>query len=158
MEGLWYVFQVFFFSYYLVIYLFIYLLLLLFNYSCLYFLPILPPTPSKPTSLPCLHPSPWFCPCILYSSSCNPLSPLYPPQSLKYSLNLSYKIFYVVLTTALCGWQGYYPQVLKISHTSALLLHFRMQPPQQVENTFYLVMSHFSTGSDEWMLVITSLL
>ena len=27
----------------------------------------LPATPSKPTSLPCFHPPPWFCPCVLYS-------------------------------------------------------------------------------------------
>ena len=39
------------------------------------------PTPAKPTSLPLLHPPPWFCPCVLYSSSCNPLSPLSPPHS-----------------------------------------------------------------------------
>ena len=37
------------------------------------------PTPAKPTSLPCLHPPPWFCPCVLYSNSCKPLSPLSPP-------------------------------------------------------------------------------
>ena len=41
-----------------------------------------PPTPCKPTSLPRLHPPPWFCPCVLYSSSWKPLSPLYPPHSL----------------------------------------------------------------------------
>ena len=38
----------------------------LFNYSCLHFLPTTPPTPAKPTSLPCFHPPPWFCPCVLY--------------------------------------------------------------------------------------------
>ena len=37
---------------------------------------IFPPTPSKPTSLPCFHPPPWFCPCVLYSSSWKPFSPL----------------------------------------------------------------------------------
>ena len=57
------------------IYLFIYLLL--FNYSCLHFLP----NPSKPTSFPCFHSPPWFCPCVLYSSSWKPLSPLSPPHS-----------------------------------------------------------------------------
>ena len=49
----------------------------MFNYSCLHFLP----TPAKPTSLPCLHPPSWFCPCVLYSSSWKPLSPLSPPHS-----------------------------------------------------------------------------
>ena len=34
------------------------------------------PTPAKPTSLPCLHPPPWFYPCVLYNSSCKLLSPL----------------------------------------------------------------------------------
>ena len=45
------------------------------------FSPSLHPTPAKPTSLPHLHPPPWFCPCVLYSSSCKPLSPLSPPHS-----------------------------------------------------------------------------
>ena len=43
---------------------------LLFNYSCVPFLPI-PPTPAEPPSLSHLHTPPWFCPCVLYSSSCN---------------------------------------------------------------------------------------
>ena len=34
------------------------------------FSPSLHPTPAEPTSLPHLHPPPWFCPCVLYSSSC----------------------------------------------------------------------------------------
>ena len=40
-----------------------------------------PSTPGEPTSLPHLHPPPGFCPCVLYSSSCNPLSPLSPPHA-----------------------------------------------------------------------------
>ena len=40
------------------------------------FSPSLHPTPTKPTFLPNLHPPPWFCPCVLYSSSCKPISPL----------------------------------------------------------------------------------
>ena len=57
--------------------------LLLFNYSCLHFLPTAPPhpTPAKPTSLPCLHPPPWFCPCVPYTSSWKSLSPLSTPHS-----------------------------------------------------------------------------
>ena len=43
------------------------------------FSPSLHPTPAEPTSLP--HPPPWLCPCVLYSSSCNPLSSLSPPYS-----------------------------------------------------------------------------
>ena len=45
------------------------------------FAPSLHPTPAEPPSLPHLHSPPWFCPCVLYSSSCNPLSPLSPPYS-----------------------------------------------------------------------------
>ena len=55
--------------------------LLLFNYSCLHFLPISPPHPSQTHLPPCFHPPPWFCPCVLYSSSSNPLSPRCPPLS-----------------------------------------------------------------------------
>ena len=35
-----------------------------------------PHTPAKPTSLLCFHPPPWFCPCVLYSSSWKPFPPL----------------------------------------------------------------------------------
>ena len=44
------------------------------------FSPSLHPTPAKPTSITHLHPPPSFCPCVLYSSSCNPLSLLSPPH------------------------------------------------------------------------------
>ena len=56
--------------------------LLLFNYSCMPFLPFPSPTPAEPTSLPHpQHPPPRYCPCVLYNSSCNPLFPLSPPHS-----------------------------------------------------------------------------
>ena len=45
------------------------------------FSPPLYPTPAKPTSLPCFHPSPWFYPCVLYSSSWKPFSPIALPHS-----------------------------------------------------------------------------
>ena len=45
------------------------------------FSPPLYPTPAKPTSLPCFHPLPWFCPCVLYSSSWKPFSTLSHPPS-----------------------------------------------------------------------------
>ena len=45
------------------------------------FSPSLHPTPASPTFLPHLYPPPWFCPCVLYSSSNRPLSPLSPPRS-----------------------------------------------------------------------------
>ena len=43
--------------------------------ECL-FSPSLHPTPAEPTSLPHLHPPHWFCPCVLYSSSCKFLKSL----------------------------------------------------------------------------------
>ena len=55
--------------------------LLLFNYSCVPFLPIPPPHHIQTPLPPQLHPPPWFCPCVLYTSSCNPLSSLSPPHS-----------------------------------------------------------------------------
>ena len=63
---------------------FIYFLKEFYCYSitvvCL-FSPPLHPTPAEPTSLLHLHHPPWFCPCVLYSSSCNPLFSLSPPDS-----------------------------------------------------------------------------
>ena len=43
--------------------------------------PSLHPTTPEPTCLPYLHPPLWFSPCVLYSSSCNPLSLLSRPHS-----------------------------------------------------------------------------
>ena len=45
------------------------------------FSPSLHPTPAEPTCLPQLYPPPWFCPCVLFSSSCNPLFPLSPTHA-----------------------------------------------------------------------------
>ena len=45
------------------------------------FIPIPTPHASWTPSFAHLHPPPWFCPCVLYSSSCNPLFPLSPPHS-----------------------------------------------------------------------------
>ena len=45
------------------------------------FSPPLYPTPAKPTSFPCFHNPPWFCPCVLYSSSWKSFSPLSLPLS-----------------------------------------------------------------------------
>ena len=45
------------------------------------FSPPLHSSPANPTTLPCLHPPPWFCSCVLYSSSWKPFSPLSPPHS-----------------------------------------------------------------------------
>ena len=55
--------------------------LLLFSYNCLSFLPIPPPHPSRTHLPPPPPPSPLILFSVLYTSSCNPLSPLSPPQS-----------------------------------------------------------------------------
>ena len=64
--------------------LFLLLILIFYCYSitvvCL-FSPSLHPTPAEKTSLRHFHPHHRFCPCVLYSSSCNPLSSLSPPHS-----------------------------------------------------------------------------
>ena len=53
--------------------------LLLFSWTCLHFLTTTTLAQAKPTSLPCLNPPPWLCPCILYSSSWKSFSQLSPP-------------------------------------------------------------------------------
>ena len=63
------------FSFFLILFFYCYSITIV----CL-FSPSLHPTPAEPPSLPHLHPPPWFCPCVLYSSSCNPLSSLSPPH------------------------------------------------------------------------------
>ena len=39
------------------------------------------PNPTKPTSLPCYYPPPWFCSCVLYSSSSKPFPSFSPSPS-----------------------------------------------------------------------------
>ena len=59
-------------------YLFIFInYFILVQLTCLHFLL----TPAKPTSLPCFHPPPWFCSCVLYSSYWKLFSPLSFPLS-----------------------------------------------------------------------------
>ena len=70
-EKLFY-FYLFFIEILSFIFIFIFIYLFIFYcYSitvvCL-FSPSLHPTPGEPTSLPHLHPPPWFCPRVLYSS------------------------------------------------------------------------------------------
>ena len=59
------------------------LFIYLFNFYCctITVVCIFLPTPTKPTFLPRLQPPPWFCPCVLYSSSWKPFSPPSPPNS-----------------------------------------------------------------------------
>ena len=75
-------FEVFIYLFFLLLIAFLFLFLFFYCYLitvvCL-FSPSLHPTPGEPTSLPPLHPPPWICSCVLYSSSCNPLYLLSPP-------------------------------------------------------------------------------
>ena len=71
---------------YLIVVLFIFFSIFQLFYCCsitvvCIFSPPLYPTAAKPTSCPCFHPLPWFCACVLYSSSWKPFSPLSPPHS-----------------------------------------------------------------------------
>ena len=72
------------------------------------FSPSLHPTPAEPTSLPHLHPRPWFCPCVLCSSSCNTLFPLSlpPPPGYCYivlNFNVSGYILFAFFYCWLCS-------------------------------------------------------
>ena len=51
------------------------------------FSPSLHPTPAEPPSLPHLHPPPWYCLCVLYSSSCNSLSKWVDQKTMVYLHN-----------------------------------------------------------------------
>ena len=73
------------------------------------FSPSLHPTPAKPTSLPHLHPPPWFCPCVLDSSSCNPLSPLSPPHSPLAIVRLFLTSMSLVIVCLLFSFVDYVP-------------------------------------------------
>ena len=66
-------FSVFAFFSFLILIFYCYLITVVWLFS-----PPLHPTTVKPLSLPHFHPPPWFCPCVFYSSSCNPLFPLSP--------------------------------------------------------------------------------
>ena len=72
-----------------------YIWIFFFNFYCYsitdvcLFSPSLHPTPGEPTSLPHLHPPPRFCPCVHYSSSCNPLFPLFLPPPPRLFLDCS---------------------------------------------------------------------
>ena len=67
------------------------------------FSPSLHSTQANPTSLPHHYPPPWFCPCVLYSSSCKPRSSLSPPHSplaivTLFLISMSLVIFYLLFS------------------------------------------------------------
>ena len=78
---------------------------MLFNYTCLHFLS----TPAKPTSLPCFHPLPWFCPCVLYSSSCKTFSPQSPSRSSLAIVRLVLISLFLVIFFLLFSFVDYVP-------------------------------------------------
>ena len=75
------------------------------------FSPPLYPTPAKPTSLPCFHHPLWFCPCVLYSSSCKPLSPLSLPPSPLVIVRLFLTSMSLVIFCLLFSFVDYVPAV-----------------------------------------------
>ena len=104
------------------------LLLLFYCYSitvvCI-FSPSLYPTPAKPTSLPHFHPPLWFYPCVLYSSSCNPLSPLSPPHSPLAIVRLFLTSMFLVIFCLFLSSVDYVPVkgeiIWYLSHTASLI-------------------------------------
>ena len=90
------------------LYLFIYFYCYSITVVCI-FSPSLHPTPAKPTSLPSLHPPSWFCPCVLYSRSCNPLSSLSPPHSPLAIVRLSLTSVVLVIFCLLSSSVDYVP-------------------------------------------------
>ena len=92
-------------------YLFIYLLKIFYcsiTVVCI-FSPPFYPTPAKPTSLPCFHPPPWFCPCVLYSSSWKPFSPLSLTPSPLAIVRLFLTSIYLVIYCLLFSSVDYVP-------------------------------------------------
>ena len=69
----------------------------------------LPHTPAKLTSLPCFHPPPWFCPCVLYSSSQKPFPTLSPPPSLLAIVRLFLISMSLVIFSLLFSFVDYVP-------------------------------------------------
>ena len=67
------------------------------------------PTPAKPISLACFHPPPLFCPCVLYSSSCKPLFPLFPPHSPLAIVRLFLTSMSLVIFSLLFSFVDYVP-------------------------------------------------
>ena len=73
------------------------------------FSPSLHPTPAEPTSLPQLHPAPWFCPWVLFSNSWKPLSSLSPPHSPLASVRLFLTSVSLVIFCLLFSFVDYVP-------------------------------------------------
>ena len=73
------------------------------------FSPPLCPTPAKPTSLPCFHPPLWSCPCVLYSSSWKPFSPLSLPPSPLATVRLFLTSMSLVIFCLLFSFVDYVP-------------------------------------------------
>ena len=106
-----YIFLFFFYSTFILFYLFSIFKLF---YCCsitvvCIFSPPLYPTPAKPTSLPCFHPPPWFCPCVLHSSSWIPFSPLSLPPSLLAIIRLFLTSMSLVIFCLLLSSVDYVP-------------------------------------------------
>ena len=97
------------------------------------FSPSLHPTPSEPTSLPCLHPPPWFCPCVLYSSS-SCCSPFFSLISWPLYLRVMTLVFYVAFQHNIFDWN----RILTLDR-----LHQKTKKPQpELEVIFSNMKAH----------------
>ena len=67
------------------------------------FSPHSPPHPSQTHLPPCFHPPPWFCPCVPYSSSLKPFSPL-SPISGYFWIVLNFNVFGYILFAFFFCW------------------------------------------------------
>ena len=72
------------------------------------FSPLPSTTPQLVTPLPLFYPPPWFCPCVLYSSSCKSLSPLSPPHSPLAIVRLLLTSMSLVIFSLLFSFVDYY--------------------------------------------------
>ena len=89
------------------------------------FSPSLHPTPASTTSLPHLYPPPWFCPCVLYSNSYRPLSPLSPPHSplaivTMFLISMSLVIFCLLFSFFFLTWMFLTPKTMLANSRSLI--------------------------------------
>ena len=85
------------------------------------FSPSLHPSPANPTSLSHLYPPPRFCPCVLYSSSCRPLSPLSPPHSPLAIVTLFLISMCLVIFCLLFSFVDYVPKLKLLKATQMII-------------------------------------
>ena len=100
------------------------------------FSPSLHPTRAKPTSLPHLHPPPWFCSCVLYSSSWKPLSRLSPLPSPLVIVRLLLTSMSLVIFCLLFSFVDYVPvkgEIIWYLSLTAWLISLSIMPSSSIQ-------------------------